>query len=90
MEITGAIERISETKFFTKKDGNQGSKLEFIVKEIDMQYPQRFKFTALNRMVDTLDSLSVGEMVKVNFNINATDFNENTFNNLNIYKIEKI
>lgn len=90
MEIKGKIERLGEVKIFTKKDNSDGQKREFIVSETGVQYPQRAKFTALNKNVDSLDSLQVGDEVEVKFNINATDFNENTFNNLNAYSIKKL
>ncbi len=90
MEIKGVIERMSDITTGLTKNGNNWIKREIIVTEINEKYPQRAKIVAMNKVCDQLDGLGEGSEVIVKFNVQASDYNGNCFNNLNAYSIAKV
>jgi hypothetical protein len=80
-------------KIFPEKtgDGKNGKwvKQEFIV-ETQESYPKKILFNAWGEKADGIKHLSLGDMLKVSFFIEAREFNEKWYNDLRVWKIEKV
>ena len=83
-ELTGKIKLIQETQTF-----NSGfSKREMVVTVEDGNYPQDISLEFLKEKISLLDSLSVGQIVTVSFDIRGREYNGRYFNNLVGWKIQ--
>ena len=70
-EATGTVHAILETKQFSEKF----SKREFIVTIADNpKYPQLVSFEATKERIDQLNSISVGDTVKIAFNLRGREW----------------
>ncbi|MFV1996356.1 MAG: DUF3127 domain-containing protein, partial [Verrucomicrobiales bacterium] len=65
------------------------SKREFVVEVEDGKYPQMVKFEAVKDKTSLTDGLSVGDRVKVFFDIRGNEYNGRYYVNLNAWKLEK-
>ncbi len=82
-EMEGNIFKIEETQ--TLK--NDFTKREFVV-ETSEQYPQKVKFELIKDKTSLVDKFSVGDAVKVNFNIRGSEWNGKYFVNLSAWRVE--
>ena len=83
-ELTGTLKILEDTQTFA----SGFSKREFVIEVPDGKYPQLIKFDALKEKINLLDSLSVGDEIKVTFDIRGREYNGKYYNNLNAWKIE--
>jgi hypothetical protein len=83
-ELTGTVKLIMETQTFP----SGFSKREFVVTTPDDRYPQDIAFGCLKEKAALLDSISVGQTVKVSFDIAGREYNDRYFVNLNAWRIE--
>jgi hypothetical protein len=65
------------------------SKREFVVEVEDGKYPQLVNFECLKEKAELIDALSIGDQVKVRFDIRGREYNGRYFVNLAAWKIEK-
>lgn len=85
MEIVGKIIVIKETQTF----GTKGfQKREFVVEVPDDKYPQKIPLEFTKDKCDVLDNFSVGQEVKVQFNLRGSEYNGRYFLNAQAWKIE--
>lgn len=84
-ELEGNIHKIEETQEF--KSGF--TKREFVVESKDGQYSQMIKFECVKDKTALVDGLSVGDKVKVHFDIRGNEYNGRFFVNLNAWRIEQ-
>lgn len=86
LELIGTIVEIYPTKHIN----DNFSVREFIV-ETDGNYPQKIKLQVINDKCENLDKYnSIGDKVKLNFNVRGSEKNGVIFNNLSVYYIEKL
>ena len=83
MEISGKIKLINDTQVFDS--GFQ--KREFVV-TTNEQYPQDIKLECIKDRVSILDAYSVGDNVKVAFNLRGNEYNGRYFVNLQAWRME--
>lgn len=84
-EIEGKVHLINDIQTF-----NSGfTKREFVVEVEDGKFPQQIKFEAVKDKTSLTDGLSVGDPVKVYFDIRGNEYNGRYFVNLNAWKLEK-
>lgn len=83
-EITGRLIVLNETQSFPS--GFQ--KREFVVEELEGQYPQQIKFEAMKDGCDRLDAFNVGDTIKVHFNLRGNEYNGKYYVNLQAWKME--
>jgi hypothetical protein len=83
-EITGTIKVIMDTQTFP----SGFSKREFVITTQDDRFPQDIAFGCLKDKAALLDSVNVGQEVKVSFDISGREYNDRYFVNLNAWKIE--
>ena len=82
-ELTGRVKTIMETQTF-----NSGfCKREFVV-TTDDEYPQDIKLAFVKDKVERLDRVSVGDAVKVGFNLRGNEYNGRYFVDLTAWKID--
>lgn len=84
-EIEGTVKVISEVQTFA----SGFTKREFVVEVEDGKYPQSIKFECVKDKTSLTDGLSVGDPVKVNFDIRGNEYNGKYYVNLNAWKVEK-
>ena len=65
------------------------SKREFVVEVPDGKFPQMIKFECVKDKTAMLDKLSIGDTVKVSFDIRGSEYKERFYVNLNAWKISK-
>ena len=54
----------------------------------DGKYPQMVKFEVVRDKIDLLNSMSIGDELKVTFDIRGNEYNGRYYVNLNAWKIE--
>ncbi|MGD1977911.1 MAG: DUF3127 domain-containing protein [Akkermansiaceae bacterium] len=83
-ELTGTLKVLEDTQTF-----NSGfSKREFVIEVPDGKYPQMVKFETVRDKINLLDSLNIGDEVKVTFDIRGNEYKGRYYVNLNAWKIE--
>ncbi|MGC6458050.1 MAG: DUF3127 domain-containing protein [Akkermansiaceae bacterium] len=83
-ELTGTLKVLEETQTFA----SGFSKREFVIEVPDGKYPQMVKFEAVRDKIDLLNSLNLGDEVKVTFDIRGNEYKGRYYVNLNAWKIE--
>lgn len=84
-ELEGTIKVINEVQSFA----SGFTKREFVVEVQDGNYPQSIKFECVKEKTSLTDGCSVGEPVKVYFDIRGNEYNGKYYVNLNAWKLEK-
>jgi single-strand DNA-binding protein len=84
-EITGIVKDIFDRQTFP----SGFSKREFVLTTKD-NYPQQVKFEMTKERADILDSVSIGEEVKLSFDIRGNEYNGKYFVSLQAWKLEKM
>ena len=70
--------------------GKDWSKIDFVIEEIEGQYPKKVSFTAMgDKLLPVVKSLSVGQLVEVHYNLDAREYNGKWFTNINAWRIDK-
>lgn len=83
-ELTGTLKVLEETQTFA----SGFSKREFVIEVPDGKYPQMVKFETVRDKIDLLNSLNLGDEVKVTFDIRGNEYKGRYYVNLNAWKIE--
>ncbi|MBB5351996.1 hypothetical protein HNR46_002237 [Haloferula luteola] len=84
-ELTGTLKKLFDTQTFA----SGFTKREFVVEVPDGNYPQMIKFESVKDKIAQLDSLSIGDEVKVQFDIRGNEYKERFYVNLNAWRIER-
>lgn len=84
-ELTGTLKKLFDTQTFP----SGFSKREFVIEVPDGNYPQMVKFETVKDRISQLDSVSVGDELKVSFDIRGNEFKERYYVNLNAWRISK-
>lgn len=85
-ELEGAVKVVDDVQTFA----SGFSKREFVVEVEDGRYPQMIKFECVKEKTSLTDGLSVGDKVKVTFDIRGNEYNGRYYVNLNAWKLEKL
>ena len=83
--MEGTVKVINEVQTFA----SGFSKREFVIEVEDGKFPQMVKFECLKEKASLIDDYSIGEVVKVHFDIRGNEYNGRYFVNLNAWKLEK-
>lgn len=84
-EISGTVKHLLDLQTFA----SGFTKREFVIEVPDGNYPQMIKFECVKDRTALLDPLSIGDQVKVTFDIRGNEFKERFYVNLNAWKIAK-
>ena len=89
MEFTGIVKQILPIQEGVSKNGNQWRKLEAIIEETGVQYPQSIVVTQLG---DTIDQqrLVKGRKVTAYLGFKANEYNGRWFNSVNCWKVDNL
>ena len=84
-EMSGTVKEIMDEATFGTL-----TKREFVVTSDEEKYPQDIKFECINDKVALVDSLTVGQKVKVSFNLRGNNKNSTGryFVNVTAWKVE--
>ncbi len=89
MEITGIVVAKQAIESGTaKSSGKEWKKQNFVIEEIDSQYPKKIAFETFNKMVDISNKLGKGAKVTVHFNLESREWNNRWFTTAKCWKIE--
>lgn len=83
-ELKGTLKVLEDTQTFA----SGFSKREFVIEVPDGKYPQMVKFETVRDKIDLLNNLSLGDELKVTFDIRGNEYNGRYYVNLNAWKIE--
>lgn len=83
-DLTGKIKLIQDAQTFS----SGFTKREMVVTVEDGKFPQEINLEFLQDKVGLLDTVQIGQEVKVSFDIRGREYNGRYFNNLVGWKIE--
>ncbi len=84
-ELEGTVKVIEDTQTFA----SGFSKREFVVEVEDGKFPQSIKFECVKEKASLIDHFSVGDPVKVYFDIRGNEYKGRYYVNLNAWKLER-
>lgn len=92
MEFSGRISRIFPTSSGTNQQGNTWKRQEFIFEYFERpedRYCDRVLLSIMNERIDTFD-IHEGDEVKIGFSHNVREWNGKWYNEMRVYRLEKI
>jgi len=84
-ELEGTLKQLFDVQTFA----SGFSKREFVVEVPDGKFPQMIKFECVKDKTAMLDTVSIGDTVKVSFDIRGSEYKERFYVNLNAWKLAK-
>ena len=88
MNIKGRVSQILKPEGGVSKGGREWSKREFVI-DTEEQFSRKVCFTLFGDKTSLIDTIAVGEMVDVSFNLESREFNGKWYHNINAWKIDK-
>lgn len=85
MEIQGKIIVVLPERSGTSQRGNQWRSISYVL-ETQEQYPKKLAFDVTNDKIDQLN-IQLGEILTVQFDINAREYNGRWFNSVNAWNV---
>lgn len=85
MELQGKIIVVLPLRSGTSQRGNQWRSITYIL-ETQEQYPKKLAFDVTNDKIDQLN-IQFGEILTVQFDINAREYNGRWFNSVNAWNV---
>lgn len=82
--MKGTVKRIWDTQTFD----SGFYKRDFVITTQD-QYPSDVKFAALKEKSEQLESVNVGDLIVVKFDVKGREYNDRYYVDLNAWRIEK-
>ncbi len=83
-ELNGTLKVLEDLQTFA----SGFTKREFVIEVPDGKYPQMVKFETVRDKIEQLDSLNIGDELKVTFDIRGNEYKGRYYVNLNAWKIE--
>ena len=88
LEITGKLIEKLPVQEGTSKAGNSWRKQEFVIETAD-QYPRKICANLWADKIDMLDQMTVGDTVKMSFDLESRNFNGRWYTDVRAWKLEK-
>ena len=85
MEIQGKIIVVLPERSGVSQRGNQWRSISYVL-ETQEQYPKKLTFDVTNDKIDQLN-IQLGEILTVQFDINAREYNGRWFNSVNAWNV---
>lgn len=85
MELQGKIIVVLPERSGTSQRGNQWRSISYVL-ETQEQYPKKLAFDVINDKIDQLN-IQLGEILTVQFDINAREYNGRWFNSVNAWNV---
>ena len=86
LSIKGKVVAILPKTSGTSAAGKAWEKQDFVIEEIEGQYPAQVAFTVFNKL-EIIAEMRTDDEVDVSFNIKATEYNDRWFNNITAWKV---
>lgn len=83
-ELTGTLKVLEDLQTFA----SGFTKREFVIEIPDGKYPQMVKFEVVRDKISQLDRVSIGDELKVTFDVRGNEYKGRYYVNLNAWKIE--
>jgi single-strand DNA-binding protein len=83
-ELSGTLKVLEDPQTFA----SGFTKREFVIEVPDGNYPQMVKFECVREKIDQLDNFSIGDALKVTFDIRGNEYKGRYYVNLNAWKIQ--
>lgn len=83
-ELTGTLKVLEDLQTFA----SGFTKREFVIEIPEGKYPQMVKFEVVRDKISQLDQVSIGDELKVTFDIRGNEYKGRYYVNLNAWKIE--
>lgn len=83
-ELNGTLKVLEDLQTFA----SGFTKREFVIEVPDGKYPQMVKFETVRDKIDQLNTLSIGDELKVTFDVRGNEYKGRYYVNLNAWKIE--
>ena len=83
-ELTGILKVLEDPQTFA----SGFTKREFVIEVPDGNYPQMVKFEVVRDKIDQLNNYSLGDELKVTFDIRGNEYKGRYYVNLNAWKIQ--
>ncbi len=87
MEIIGKLLQKLPLQSGIGRTGNSWQKQEFVIETIE-QYPKKVCATLWGDKLDMLDTVNIGDTVKVSFSLESREFNGRWYTDVKAWKIE--
>lgn len=87
MEFKGKVIAVLDKKSGTSKAGNEWAKQEYVIEEIEGQYPKKMCFEVFGEDKISQFNIKVGQVLGVNFNIDSREWQGRWFNQVQAWKI---
>ncbi|WP_321331917.1 DUF3127 domain-containing protein [uncultured Bacteroides sp.] len=88
-EAKGKIVEELEGRFGTLQNGNDWEKRVYVI-EISQKYKQKMMFSMFSFDGPIQDPIEVGESVKINFIVEAHQYNGKWYNEVKVTRVEKV
>jgi hypothetical protein len=85
MELQGKIIVVLPERSGTSQRGNQWRSISYVL-ETQERYPKKLAFDVTNDKIDQLN-IQLGEILTVQFDINAREYNGRWFNSINAWNV---
>lgn len=92
MEFQGRVFKLLDQKVGTKADGSEWRSQDFIFEYFEVpeqRYADRVVLTVMNERIREYD-LHEGEEVRIGFSHSCREYNGRWYNDVRIYKLEKV
>ena len=92
MEFTGRIYKVMPKQSGTSQSGNQWQRQEFVFEYFEREedrYSDKVLLSVMNERIDAYD-LHEGDEVRIGFGHTIREYNGRLYNELRVYKCEKI
>jgi len=83
-ELTGTLKVLEDLQTFA----SGFTKREFVIEIPDGKYPQMVKFEVVRDKISQLDQVSIGDELKITFDVRGNEYKGRYYVNLNAWKIE--
>ena len=83
LELTGTLKVIGELQTFC----SGFTKREFVIETPDDKYPQMVKFETVRDGTDLLNDLTLGDELKITFDVRGNEYKGKYYVNLNAWRI---
>jgi hypothetical protein len=88
--MQGRVIAIGEPTGGTSKAGKDWTKQGFVIDDEAKEYPKKLSFDVMNDKTNMFETLRVGQMVEVDFNVESNEYNGKFYTNAKAFKATAI
>lgn len=88
MQIKGKVVKILTELKGVSASGKDWQKQDFVIEEIEGNYPKKICITAFGDIVTKVKNLQVNQVITAHINIESRDYNDKWYTNISVWKID--